>query len=235
MFVFGVGGGIFADQILWPYFIERPLFYQYRLDKSPIYMTEKKEVTIQENTAISDAVDKAGKAVIGVKVKTKNGVILEGSGLILTSDGLVVTTADLLPKGAEFYFFIDGEWPAFQVLKTDVKRNLALVKVEKANLTTAGFADFEKTRLGQSIFLLGRDFVSADQEKFFGSPSLIIDEGIVRSLNQNLIQTNLSGKGNMQGSPVFTVAGEVLGLISVNQAGQVSVIPVPQIRAFTGL
>src|SRR3989344_5295416 len=40
-FVFGIAGGGFADQILWPYFIERPLFYKYRLEKPPAYIKGK--------------------------------------------------------------------------------------------------------------------------------------------------------------------------------------------------
>ena len=100
IFILGIFGGIFADQILWPYFVEKPLFYQYRLEKNPIYVTEKKEIRIQENTALTDAIEKVEKAVIGVRTKTGSGKFLAGSGLILTSDGLVVTLADLVPQGS---------------------------------------------------------------------------------------------------------------------------------------
>ena len=61
IFILGTVGGIFADQILWPYFVERPLFYQYKLEKSPVYVTERKEVFIQENTALEEAIEKVGK------------------------------------------------------------------------------------------------------------------------------------------------------------------------------
>ncbi len=235
LFVVGVVGGIFADQILWPYFVEKPLFYQYRLEKAPIYLTETKQVTIQENTAISDAQEKAAKAVVAVKTKTKTGVVVEGSGLVLTADGLVVTTADLLPKGSDFYFFVDGEWPKFQVLKTDLKQNLALVKVEKANLTTASFADFEKIRLGERLFLLGLAFGKSGQEKFFASPTAVVDVGIVRALSNDILQTDIFEKKSFQASPVFNVRGEFLGLASIDTEGRVSVIPITAIRAFTGL
>ncbi|MEK9181360.1 MAG: hypothetical protein AAB871_03930, partial [Patescibacteria group bacterium] len=80
LFIVAMVGGIFADQIIWPYFVEKPLFYQYRLEKAPIYLTETKQVTIEENTALSDAIEKTAKAVVGVKTKTKTGVVVEGSG-----------------------------------------------------------------------------------------------------------------------------------------------------------
>jgi len=101
-FIIGTVGGIFADQILWPYFIEKPLFYQYRLEQSPVYVTERKEVTIQENTALKEAIEKVEKTVVGVRTQTKEEKILEGSGLIVTSDGLIVTLAELVPPGSLF-------------------------------------------------------------------------------------------------------------------------------------
>src|SRR3990172_2201453 len=100
VFIFGVSGGIFADQILWPYFIERPLFQQYRLEQRPIYVTETKEVLIQENVALKDAAEKTGKAILGIKSKTKTGKVLEGTGITLSSDGLAVTLAENMPQGA---------------------------------------------------------------------------------------------------------------------------------------
>lgn len=98
VFIIGMVGGIFADQIFWPYFVERPLFYQYRLEKAPIYVAERKEVFIQENIALTDSIEKVEKSVVGITAKSKTGKILEGSALILTSDGLILTLADLAPK-----------------------------------------------------------------------------------------------------------------------------------------
>ena len=105
-FVIGMVGGIFADQIFWPYFIERPLFHEYRLEQSPVYVTERKEVTIQENTALREAIEKVEKTVVGVKTQTKAGKLLEGSGLIVTSDGLVVTLAELVLRARTFLFLL---------------------------------------------------------------------------------------------------------------------------------
>ena len=93
IFIIGTIGGIFADQILWPYFIERPLFYEYRLEQAPVYVTESKEFFIQENAALKNAIEKVEKTVVGVRTTTKTGIFLEGSGLILTFDGLVIVPA----------------------------------------------------------------------------------------------------------------------------------------------
>ena len=227
-FVVGMVGGIFADQIFWPYFIEKPLFHQYRLEQSPVYVTEKKEVIIQENTALQEAIEKVDKTVVGVKAQTKTGEVLEGSGLIVTSDGLLVTLAELVPQGSEFAFFVDGEAVSYQILKRDATENLALVKLGEAKLPTVVFADFNKLKLGERVFLVGIVF----DEKV---SSQVINEGVVKKIDKNLIKTNIAETDNIKGSPLFNIAGEVIGLNTINSEGKIIAIPIPKIKEFIGM
>ncbi len=227
IFIIGIVGGIFADQILWPYFIERPLFHQYRLEQSPVYVTERKEVTIQENVAIINAIEKVEKVVVGVRTETKTEKILEGSGLIITSDGLMVTLADLVPQGSNFSFFIDGKKVHFQILKRDLKENLALVKIEEANLPTVRFADLEKMKLGERVFLVGVIFEKEESSK-------IVNEGIVKTFGKDFIKTNIFEENILKGSPLFDIEGNILGLNTIDKEGKVIAIPISKIKAFAG-
>jgi len=222
VFIIGMVGGIFADQILWPYFIERPLFLQYRLSQSPVYVTEKKEITIQENTALTAAIEKVEKVVVGVKTQTGTG-----SGLIVTSDGLMVTLAELVPPGSDFNFFVDNQKVHFQILKRDLKENLALIKLEKENLATVGFTDLEKLKLGERVFLVGTIFVKEE-------PQEIVNEGIVKSFSQDFIKTNIFEKDILKGSPLFDIEGKVLGLNTIDREGKVIAIPISKIKEFIG-
>ncbi|MBI2041461.1 MAG: serine protease [Candidatus Nealsonbacteria bacterium] len=153
VFIFGTAGGVFADRVLSPYFFPK---------QNPVYITERKEITnyIQENVALREVAEKAAKTVVAVKSKDKDGAILEGSGLIVTNDGFLVTLAELLPQGSNFAFYAGEKWPNYQVLKRDLKNNLALVKVEGQGLPTAGFADLENMKIGERVFLAGFDFSS---------------------------------------------------------------------------
>ena len=63
IFILSVFGAIFADQILWPYFVQRPLFYEYGLEENPVYITEVNEITVEENTALKDSIEKVKKWV----------------------------------------------------------------------------------------------------------------------------------------------------------------------------
>jgi len=231
IFIIGMVGGIFADQIFWPYFVERPLFYQYRLEQSPVYVTERKEVYIQENVVLKNAIEKVEKVVVGVRTETKAGKILEGSGLILTADGLVITLAELVPSGSTFNFFVEGEQVSFQILKRDSKENLALIKLEKTNLPTVGFANLERLKLGERVFLVGIIF----NKQKIASPGLVVNEGIIKNFDENKIETNIFEKETISGSPLFDIEGKVLGMNMIDKEGKVIAIPISQIRAFTDL
>jgi len=224
IFIIGIVGGIFADQILWPYFIERPLFYQYNLEQTPVNVTEVKEIHIQENVALENAIEKAEKVVVGVKTETKTGKILEGSGLILTADGLIVTLAELVPQGSDFNFFVDGEEASFQILKRDSENNLALIKLDKTNLSTLSFADLEKLKLGERVFLVG-----------VTPQGVAANEGIVTNFDEDLIGTNIFEKATLAGSPLFDIEARILGLNTVDKEGRIAAIPISVIRTFSGL
>lgn len=228
IFIFGAIGGIFADQVLWPYFVERPLFYQYGLEQGPVYITERKEIIIQENTALEDAVEKTEKSVIALRTTTEDKKILEGSGLIISSDGLFITLAELVPPDSAFSFFVDGKAVPFQILKRDLKENLALIKIEQINLSTVGFGDTNSIKLGERVFLVGTIFDGKNVQK-------VIDEGIIRTFNKDLIITNISEKDGLLGSSLFDIEGRFLGLNTVDENGKIITVPVSKIRQFTGL
>jgi len=224
IFIIGMVGGIFADQIFWPYFIERPLFYQYRLDQAPVNVIEVKEFYIQENVVLKDAIEKAEKVVVRVKTETKAGKILEGSGLILTTDGLIVTLAELVPQGAVFNFFVEEESVSFEILKRDLENNLALIRLEGTGLSTLGFADLGKLKLGERVFLVG------------AAPSgFRANEGIVTVFDKDSIQTNIFEENTLAGSPLFDIEASILGLNIIDKDGRIVAIPASIIRAFSGL
>jgi len=230
IFIIGMAGGIFGARIFGIYSPEWFLSSQFRsLQSSLIRPKEEKKIVIQENTALKQAVEKVQKAVAGIKTKTKTGKVISGSGIIVTSDGLVVTLADLVPQGGDSVFFIAGrKILKYQILKRDLKNNLALVKVEGNNLQTCGFADYNKLKLGERVFLVG---FFLNKSNFFN----LVNEGIVKYFTKDYIQTNILEKNTLNGSPLFNIKGEFLGLNTIDKKGMVFSIPVGKIRDFVGL
>ena len=226
IFIIGMVGGIFADQILWPYFIERPLFYKYRLEQAPIYQNITKEITIQENTALQEAIKKVDKVVVGVRATTKTGKITEGSGVIVTNDGLILSLNGLIPQGAEVNVFLDNKKLTSKVLQR--KNGLVLLKVEESNLSPAAFTDFDKIILGERVFIVGAIFGENDVV------SKTVNEGIIKTFDENLVQTSIYEETKLQGSSLFDIEGQLVGLNTIDKFGRVSAISIKTIRDFLG-
>lgn len=218
-------GGIFSEQIFWPYFIERPIMGEYNITERPIYLTEKNNYYIQENEALKDSIEKVKNTVVGIKTKTASGKILEGSGFVLSSDGLIVTLTNLVPQGSTFSFYIEEEFVSYQILKRDLSKNLVLIKLDSKNLSSAGFANLNEISLGERVFSLGIDSNS--------SFNYLVDEGIIRRISENSIETNINDEGFM-GSPLFNIKGELIGINVASANNLLTVIPVNIIKEFAG-
>jgi serine protease Do len=225
IFVLGILVGFFLNYILFPYFLK---FHFSKIPSpAPIYVQQTKEVRIQENIALKEAIEKVEKTIFALKTKTQKGKIIEGSGIILTSDGLAVTLNDLVPQGGSFEIFVEGEKVQFQILKRDSKENLALIKIEKKNLKAPPFFNLENLKLGERVFLVGARFDKEIQKE--------VGEGIVKYFNEDVIETNIFEKEKLAGSGLFDIEGNLLGINKITSQGQVISVPVTKIRAFTGL
>jgi len=168
-------------------------------------------------TALEEAIKKVEDAVIGFD---------NGSGIVITSDGLIVTLADVLPKTEE-YLFLEGEKVNFEVIRKDLEQNLALIKIDQKNILTCKFADLADIEMGQKVFLLG----TIIENKI---PKNITNQGSIKMFDDDIIHTNILEDKVLNGSPLFSVEGEVLGLNIIDNQGRVSAIPIDKIRKFAG-
>lgn len=220
VFIFGISGGIFASQILWPNLVERPLIDKYQLASLPVSINQTKEIIIEENTALQNIIEDIEKSIVGVSSKTKAGRTITGSGVVVTSDGLMVTLSELVPSQGDLVFFVNGKTPNWQILKRDRKNNLVLIKLEQNDLVTVGFADLDKIKLGQRVFLLGTIFNR--------KPLRFVNEGIIKFFTEEYIRTNIEEDASI-GSALFNIKGELLGLNTADDT-----IPINKIREFIG-
>ena len=231
LLLLGALGALFFNVFILPYLLTNPYFEKFQFVKDfksgKIIINPKEQVYIQENTALELAIGKVTKSVVAIQVTTLAGNSYSGSGLIVTSDGLIIILAKLVPAGSKFNVFVNGQSIDFKVQKTDYKKNLVLIKVDKNDLPTVGFADFDKIKLGQRVFLTAFSSIKAND--------WLVNEGIVRSFNANAIKTNISEKSIAAGSPLFNISGELVGLNYIDSDGKISAISVNVMRDFLGI
>ncbi|MCU0652981.1 MAG: serine protease [Candidatus Pacebacteria bacterium] len=191
---------------------------------SSMPVNSKPVVTIQENKALKDAVAKVANTAVAIKTTTAKGTAY-GSGVILTSDGLVAFPYTLFPPGTEAQVIVAGKPVAFQVVKRDKDKNLAILKLEGSSWPTSSFYRLENLKLGERVVMAG----------VLESGGNFSDEGVVRDFTPEVINTNILERASAQGAPVFDIEGNILGIAMVSKDGWVSVIPISAIKTIAGL
>jgi S1-C subfamily serine protease len=222
----GIAGGIFADQILWPYLIERPLFYEFRLEQAPINITKKEEIIVKENTALQNATEKVQKSIVGIRSVVGNKT-QEGIGVVITSDGLILALNNSIPQGGDFKVYGNGKTLNFKILKRDSKSNLALLKVEDSGFQSVGFAEYGSLRYGERVFISGILFSGDDL-------TYSVNEGAIKTYNEAIIKTNMVESGKLTGSPMFDIDANMVGISLVDSNDNVSAISIKTIKDFAG-
>lgn len=219
-------GGIWAQAFLLPYLASAPSFQNLKFiqdwNARTVLVQPVSRISVEESAALEKTVEKSGKVVALVE----NAAEKKGSGLVVTSDGLILTRASLVPLGFEVSVSLDQskERIPAQVLKRDAINNLALLKVEKGGLATAGFVNEGELKPGTKLVLIAKS-----------ATGTIVNEGVVRSVVGDLIQTTMTETAVSTGAAIFTVEGRVAGIAAISPSGSVTVIPASFLRSFLGL
>jgi len=222
IFLIGLLAAVFNEVIFSPLFVKKNFFFK---QDQPLRIIERKETIIQEKPDLKEAVKKVQKTVIAINTNL-GGNTFSGSGLILTADGLVITLADLVPKSGNFSFSADSKILKAEILKRDLKENLALAKIEGNNFLVPNFLD-QKISLGEKIFVLSSFFED-------NKNNLEVQEGIISKIKEDSFETNLLVEKKLAGSPVFDFNGKVVGLAKITKNGKLEIMPLQKIKNFAG-
>jgi len=226
--ILGAIGGVASQFFLVPYLVEAPFFENWELIKKlerGAIINPVQQIFMQENQVLEESVQRVKDTVFEVSFGENSGC-----GFVLTSDGLIVISLSLLPQVSQDYVFINKERVKFSLLKQDTELKLALIKIEKRNLKTTPFFEFEKLKIGASVFLIE---IQASGEK-------TIQLGIISNFNDDLIITTILKRLNSIRCPIFTVDGKFLGLSMLRPVGSTGLfeilgIPVSKIKEFAGI
>lgn len=138
-----------------------------------------------------------------------------GSGFIVDANGYIITNYHVVAGSDEIYvkLYNGEEWSA-QIVGTDPKTDLALLKIEpQTKLPVVEFADSFKSRVGDIVIAIGNPLG-------FGGT---VTTGIISSKGRDLgvnkdelvddfIQTDAAINTGNSGGPLFNIDGQVIGL-----------------------
>jgi Do/DeqQ family serine protease len=139
----------------------------------------------------------------------------EGSGFIVRADGYIYTNYHVV-EGADRVDvkLKDGREFQAKIVGTDEKTDVAVIKIEAANLPIAQFADSDAVRVGQFAFAIGAPF-KLDYTFTYG---VISGKGRSKLLAtggysiSDYLQTDASINPGNSGGPLCDIDGKVVGM-----------------------
>lgn len=136
-----------------------------------------------------------------------------GSGFIISKDGYILTNAHVVESANEITVKLNDkrEFSA-EVIGTDRKTDVALIKIDAKNLPVVTQGDPERLKVGEWVVAIGSPF------GFENSVTAGIVSAKGRSLAQEnyvpFIQTDVAINPGNSGGPLFNMRGEVVGINS---------------------
>ncbi len=137
-----------------------------------------------------------------------------GSGFIISEDGYVLTNAHVVAeRGADTEVTVrlaDRREFRAEVIGTDPRTDIALLKIDASGLPTVETGDAEQSRVGEWVIAMGSPFGFEHS----------VTAGIISAKARRLpaenyvpfIQTDVAINPGNSGGPLFNLAGEVIGI-----------------------
>jgi serine protease Do len=134
-----------------------------------------------------------------------------GTGFILSAKGYIVTNNHVVKDADEIVVTLsDGKELEAELIGTDPKLDLALLKIKSKGLRAVKLGDSDKMRVGDWVVAIGNPF-GLEQTVTAG---IISAKGRVIGSGpyDNFIQTDAAINPGNSGGPLFNTKGEVIGI-----------------------
>ncbi len=159
--------------------------------------------------------------------KSTQAVVFAGTGVFVSPNGHILTCAHLFNEGVigkiTALTYNEHTYPV-EILYQDVKRDLALVKIEETHTPFVKLAYPRSLEVGQSVFAIGYPL----------GYDFSVSHGVISALNRdnigiyNATQSDTFLNPGNSGGPLFNMKGELVGINS-------RIIPPVDAPVFTGL
>lgn len=243
-----IAGILIGGVILTKYFKSKPTIDQtvIQVDKKQI----NQNISQDRHTAITRAIEKVSTAIVGINVEEvrtvqdpffndpffrqffgnqgpqKQVVRGLGSGYIISEDGYILTNDHVAGNATKISVTLTtGETVTAKLIGSDPVSDVALLKIDKKNLSYVNFGNSDNILIGEWVIALGNPFglfeindkptvtvgvISASKMK-------VSAEG--NRVYKDMIQTDASINAGNSGGPLVDVEGNVIGMNTIIYTG----------------
>lgn len=159
--------------------------------------------------------------------RTEKDLVGTGSGIVISEDGYIITNAHVV-QGEAFSVVLNNEdeeeeeYPA-ELIGSDTKTDLAVLKINKTGLTPAVLGDSDETYVGEDVVAIGNP----------AGLTNTVTKGIVSAIGRQVraessafrmecIQTDAAISPGNSGGALVNMYGQVIGITSSKYASTYS-------------
>ena len=144
-----------------------------------------------------------------------------GSGVIISEDGYIVTNNHVIQDARAITVALhDGTTSEAQLIATDSKMDIGVIKIEASGLTPAILGDSDSLSVGEPVVAVGNPLGQLGGTVTDGIVSALDREIILNNERRNLLQTNAAINPGNSGGGLFNADGELVGIVVAKSSGE---------------
>ena len=177
---------------------------------SPTSSGTKEVTVVKEEDAIISSIDKSAQSIVRIKspFDPAGSQTFYALGVIVSKDGLVVSDKrDLILPGTYTVVLSDGSVLTATVKYVDDINNLVTFQIKPDSTHSS----FSAITLSKNDLKLGQSAIAVE-----GKDKNTVGIGRATALNTSTVVTDIGPVGEIQGSPLLNLSGELVGLKSSN-------------------
>ena len=180
------------------------------------------------NAAVERDLESLAESLRASTVAVRVGRVGGGSGVIWSPDGAIVTNAHVAAASALEVVLSDGRRFPARIERRDVRRDLALLRIDADGLPAVEVRDPVDVRPGEILVAVGHPL---------GVPNALtmgIAHAPLARGGRRFVQADLRLAPGNSGGPLADASGRVVGINSMVAAGLALAVPSDDVRSFVG-
>ncbi len=183
--------------------------------------------------SISQIAEKASPSIVEINVETVyegygffSGSYTAkgaGSGVIISEDGYIITNNHVIANATDIAVRTsDGSEYTAVLVGTDAKSDIAVIRIEAADLVPAEIGDSSLIRVGDTAVVIGNPLGTLGGTVTSGIISALDRRLVINNQALNLIQTNAAINSGNSGGGMFNGQGQLIGIVNAKDSGMTS-------------